>query len=185
MTIDPDLIYIDKVLAGEQNVYAELVDKHKRYAFTIAFKILQNRPEAEEAAQDSFIKAYHHLAAFNKGSKFSTWLYRIVFNTAVTYKRKRKYNFQNIEDTVIAYAQDAEGSLERDDKQKFLSQAMAKLNDQDRTALSLFYLDEFTLEEIADITGMPANTMKVRIHRARHRLGEELKLILNQEALTL
>jgi RNA polymerase sigma factor (sigma-70 family) len=185
MTIDPDLKYIDRILAGEQSVFAELVDKHKRYAYTIAFKILQNRPEAEEAAQDSFIKAYHHLAAFNRESKFSTWLYRIVFNTAVTYKRKRKYNFQNIENTVIAYAHDTEGALERDDKQKYLSHAMAKLSDQDRTALSLYYLDEFNLEEIAEITGMPTNTMKVRIHRARQRLAEELKSILNQEALTL
>jgi RNA polymerase sigma-70 factor (ECF subfamily) len=185
MTIDPDLHYIDRVLAGEQSVYAELVDKHKRYAYTIAFKILQNRPEAEEAAQDAFVKAYHHLAAFSREAKFSTWFYRIVFNTAITYKRKHKHSFQNIEDTVIAHTQDAEGSLERHDKQKYLSQAMAKLGDQDRTALSLFYLDEFTLEEIANITGMPPNTMKVRIHRARQRLADELKLILNQEALTL
>lgn len=185
MTTDPDLIHIDRVLAGEQNVYAELVDKHKRYAFTIALKILQNRPEAEEAAQDAFIKAYHHLNDFNRESKFSTWLYRIVFNTAISYKRKHKANFQNIENTVILYTGDSESSLERNDKQKYLSQALAKLNDQDRTALSLFYLDEFSLEEIGEITGLPANTMKVRIHRARTRLAEELKLILNQEALTL
>ena len=62
---------------------------------------------------------------------------------------------------------------------------MAKLNDADRTALSLFYLQEFSLEEIEDITGMHANTAKVRIHRARQRLADELKKILNQEALTL
>lgn len=185
MTTDPDHLLIDRVLAGEQQVYAILVDKHKSYAFTIALKILQNRPEAEEAAQDAFIKAYHHLNGFNRQSKFSTWLYRIVFNTAISYKRKRRQQFQSIENTVIEYGQDAEGLLEKTDKQKYLNQAMALLNEADRTALTLFYLEEFSLEEIAEITGMQANTVKVRIHRARQRLAEELKTILNQEALTL
>jgi RNA polymerase sigma factor (sigma-70 family) len=82
MTNDPEHSRIEKILAGEQYIYAELVDKYKSYAYTIAQKILQNKPEAEEATQDAFIKAYHHLAGFNRQAKFSTWLYRIVFNTA-------------------------------------------------------------------------------------------------------
>lgn len=185
MTKDRDHLIIDKILAGEQSAYAELVNKHKSYAFTIAQKILQNRPEAEEAAQDAFIKAYHHLAGFNRESKFSTWLYRIVFNTAISYKRKNRQQFQSIETTVIEYNQDADGMLEKTDKKKYLNLALTKLNEADRTALTLFYLEEFSLEEIAEITGMQANTAKVRIHRARQRLGDELKTILNQEALTL
>jgi len=185
MTNDPDLLIIDKILAGEQAAYAELVNKYKSYAFTIAQKILLNRPEAEEAAQDAFIKAYHHLAGFNRESKFSTWLYRIVFNTAISYKRKNRQQFQSIETTVIEYNQDADGMLEKMDKKKYVNQALGKLNEADRTALTLFYLEEFSLEEIAAITGMQANTAKVRIHRARQRLADELKTILNQEALTL
>jgi RNA polymerase sigma factor (sigma-70 family) len=185
MTNDPDHFIIDKVLAGEQPLYAELVNKYKTYAFTIAQKILQNRPDAEEAAQDAFIKAYHHLHGFNRESKFSTWLYRIVFNTAISYKRKAKQQFQSLEMTIIAYNQDAEGILEKTDKKKYIHQALGKLNETDRAALTLFYLEEFSLEEIAAITGMQANTTKVRIHRARQRLADELKNILNQEALTL
>ncbi|HEY5748108.1 MAG TPA: sigma-70 family RNA polymerase sigma factor [Chryseolinea sp.] len=185
MTIPAEHIIIDRILAGEPSVYAELVNKHKSYAFTIANKILQNRAEAEEAAQDAFIKAYHHLSSFNREAKFSTWLYRIVFNTAISYKRKSRHTFQSIENTVLEYAPDGEGTLERTDKRKYLALAMARLNEADRTALTLFYLDEFSLEEIAEITGMQANTAKVRIHRARLRLADELKLILKQEALTL
>ena len=75
--------------------------------------------------------------------------------------------------------------LEKTDRKKFLNLAMAKLNEADRTAITLFYLEEFSLEEIAEITGMQANTAKVRIHRARLRLADELKNILNKEALTL
>ncbi len=92
---------------------------------------------------------------------------------------------QSIENTILVYGQEADGMLEKTDKSKYLAQAMARLNEADRTALSLFYLEEFSLEEIADITGMQANTLKVRIHRARQRLAEELKMILNREALTL
>lgn len=185
MTKDPDHVIIDQLLAGDQAVFAVLVNKYKSYAYTIAQKILQNKPEAEEAAQDAFIKAYHHLAGFNRESKFSTWLYRIVFNTAISYRRKNRQQFQSIETAVIEYDQHADGVLEKSDKKKYLNQAMSKLSDADRTALTLFYLDEFSLEEIAEITGMQANTAKVRIHRARQRLADELTTILSQEALTL
>lgn len=185
MTNDPEHTRIDRILAGEQQLYAELVDTYKRYAYTIAQKILQNKPEAEEAAQDAFIKAYHHLGSFNRQAKFSTWLYRIVFNTAISYKRKNRRQFQSIENTVVEYSQEAEGMLEKSDKKKYLNLAMDKLNEADRTALTLFYLQEFSLEEIAEITGMQANTAKVRIHRARQRLADELTIILNKEALTL
>jgi RNA polymerase sigma-70 factor (ECF subfamily) len=185
MTNEADLALIDRVLAGEQHLYAGLVDRYKGYTYTIAFKILQNRPEAEEAAQDAFIKAYHHLKGFNRQAKFSTWLYRIAFNTAISYKRKHRQQFQSIENTVIEYNPEAEGSLEKTDKKKYLNLAMAKLNESDRTALTLFYMQEFSLEEIAEIMSMQANTVKVRIHRARQRVGDELKNILQKEALTL
>jgi RNA polymerase sigma factor (sigma-70 family) len=176
---------IDRILAGEQQLYAELVNRYKSYAYTIALKILENKPEAEEAAQDAFIKAYHHLKSFNRESKFSTWLYRIAFNTAVSYKRKRKGTFQSIENVIVEYGQEGEGMLERSDKKKFINQAMSKLNEADRLALNLYYLQEFSLEEIAEITSMQANTVKVRVHRARLRLADELTTLLQKEALTL
>lgn len=185
MTTDPDHLIIDRIVGGEKSMYALLVDKYKSYAYTIAMKILQNRPDAEEAAQDSFIKAYHHLSTFNKEAKFSTWLYRIVFNTAISYTRKNRQQFQSLDHAVVEYTQEGEGMLEKTDKRKYLQLALSKLNDADRTALSLFYLDEFSLEEIAEIMSMQANTIKVRIHRARQRLADELKILLKEEALTL
>jgi RNA polymerase sigma-70 factor (ECF subfamily) len=104
----------------------------------------------------------------------------------VSYKRKRKGTFQSIENVIVEYGHEGgEGMLERNDKKKFISQAMSKLNEADHLAITLFYLQEFSLEEIADITGMQANTVKVRVHRARQRLADELKLILQKEALTL
>jgi len=180
-----DLQLIDRILAGEQNLYAQLVERYKNYAFTIAHRIVQVRPEAEEAAQDAFIKAYNNLARFNREARFSTWLYRIVFNTAVSYRRKQKHVYQSIENTIIEYDQNADKMLEKKDKSRFLQMGLEKLNEADRVAITLFYLKEMSLEEIGKITGMVPNTVKVRIHRARLRLADEMKNILRLEALSL
>jgi RNA polymerase sigma factor (sigma-70 family) len=185
MTIHNELLLIDRILAGERHLYAELVNHYKGYAFTIAQRILQSRPEAEEAAQDAFIKAFNHLASFNREAKFSTWLYRIVFNTAISYKRKHRQVFSDIETAADAHGHTGEESLEKADKKKYIEMALQKLNETDRTALTLFYLQEFSLEEIAIITGDETNAIKVRIHRARLKIATALKNILNQEAISL
>jgi RNA polymerase sigma factor (sigma-70 family) len=185
ITSEEEYLLIDRILAGDRNLYATLVDKYKSYAYTLAMKVLENRPDAEEAAQDAFIKAFHYLKGFNKQAKFSTWLYRIVFNTAISYKRKRKPPFQSIENSIIEYSERADQKTEQDDKQVFLMKAMDKLNEVDRLAIQLFYIKEFSMEEVADMMGQNMNTIKVRIHRARLRLADELKVILKQEALTL
>ncbi|NJM26920.1 MAG: sigma-70 family RNA polymerase sigma factor [Bacteroidia bacterium] len=185
MTKEAEWALIDRIIAGEREAYATLVDRYKGYAVTLALKILGDRADAEEAAQDAFVKAFHHLNDFNKQAKFSTWLYRIVFNTSVSYKRRRRIKFDDIEKTSLGLHTEADHSLEKHDRQKYLRQAMNILAESDRAALTLFYLDELSLDEIAVVTGQPPNTMKVRIHRARIRLAEALKTILKKEALTL
>ena len=176
---------LDRILAGDRQAYALLVDKYKSFAFTIALKVLDNRGEAEEAAQDAFIKAFQYLKNFNRQARFSTWLYRITFNTAISYKRKHKPVFQSTEKTIIPQAGLAEHELEQHDKLQFVHKAMQALNEADRLALQLFYLNELSLDEVAAVTAQNANTVKVRVHRARQRLAEELKRILKEEALTL
>jgi RNA polymerase sigma factor (sigma-70 family) len=176
---------IDRILAGDERCYAELVDKYKRYAFTIALKIVGDRAEAEEVAQDSFIKAFHYLKGFNREARFSTWLYRIVFNTAISQKRKRKIHFEDVQDVKVEYTERADAGAEFKDRQVFVSQALGRLNEADQLAIQLFYIKEFSLEEVAEMMGQNVNTIKVRIHRARQRLADELKRILKQEALTL
>jgi len=185
ITIQEENELIDRILAGERQLYATLVNKYKSYAFTIALKIVENKPEAEEAAQDAFIKAFHYLKSFNRQAKFSTWLYRIVFNTAISYKRKNRHPFQDIEENTVEYHEQADSQLEKDDKQIFLSQAMDRLNEADRLSIQLYYIKELSLEEVAETMGQNLNTIKVRVHRARQRLADELKRILKQEALTL
>ena len=176
---------LDRVRTGDKQAYCMLVDHYKSYAFTIALKVLNHRGEAEEAAQDAFIKAYQNMGTFKGEAKFSTWLYRIVFNTAISYKRKMKPVFTEIESRTITQAHEGEQTMEFQDRQRYVAKAIDQLNDADKLAVQLFYLQEFSLEEVADIVQQPVNTVKVRIHRARQRLANELTSLLQKEALTL
>ncbi|MFY7917874.1 MAG: RNA polymerase sigma factor [Chryseotalea sp.] len=182
MVTDADSILINRILAGEQHLFAQLVNKHKSYAYSLALRIIENKADAEEIAQDSFVKAFKYLASFQQESKFSTWLYRIVFNTAITYKRKNKVSWQSIEQLQKGYWQD---DAEQADKKKFIAQAIHQLPEHDQAVITLYYMQELSLEEMAEILQSPANTVKVRVHRARLKLAEILKTILKKEALTL
>lgn len=184
ITAQEENALIDRILAGDQQLYAKLVDNYKSYAFTIAYKVTNNKTDAEEVAQDAFIRAFHYLKGFKRSARFSTWLYRIVFNTAISQKRKNKAVFQSI-DNSLNHSEESEEGLELADKKVFIGKAMQKLNESDRLSLQLFYLKEFTLEEVANVMGQKMNTTKVRIHRARQRLADELTAILRKEAVTL
>ena len=185
ITLQEEHLLIDRILAGEERCYAELVDQYKSYAFTIALKIVNNRADAEEVAQDSFIKGFNYLRNFNRQARFSTWLYRIVFNTAISYKRKNRIVTEDIEHKHVENPERADSAMEREDKKQFLNKALKKLNEADQLAIQLFYIKEFSLEEVAEMMDQNVNTIKVRIHRARQRLADELKNILKKEALTL
>lgn len=184
---DQDMLLIDHILAGDQSTCALLIDRHKSYAFTIAQRILASREEAEEATQDAFVKALRALDNFNRQAKFSTWLYRIVFNTAISYKRKRKIKSEPLEDYIMypIVTSNNLAAMQHKERQAYLQQAMNTLMLDDVTMLTLFYLKEFSLEEIEEITGIAANTAKVKVYRARKRLASALRKLLRNEVDTL
>src|SRR5689334_14184837 len=93
-----DIELIEQVLAGNQALYADLVKRHQRFVFTLAMRFAKNREDAEEIAQDCFVKAYRSLSSFQQQSKFSTWLYSIVYTTAMTFLRKRRIDTDSIDD---------------------------------------------------------------------------------------
>jgi RNA polymerase sigma factor (sigma-70 family) len=141
-----DSYIIDQVITGKKSMFACLVERYNAMAFTLAYRILDNREDAEEVVQDAFVKAYEHLGDFRKKSKFSTWLYRIVYNTAVTRTRNRKLFIQEInnpafqvadtspsDDLVYGFTPDESGELVR--------KMLAMLPEEDRTILTLFYLN--------------------------------------------
>jgi RNA polymerase sigma factor (sigma-70 family) len=178
-----DLVILDRILSGDQTAYRALIDRHKAYAFTIAYRILNQREEAEEVAQDAFMKVFQSLRTFNREAKFTTWFYRIVFNAALGHKRKSQLPITQLEevnfDKLGAVAPVDE--LAAQDRSRFIQLAMAQLLPDDVTILTLFYLKEFSLEEMAEITGITTNTIKVKLHRARKRLADELSNLLKHE----
>jgi RNA polymerase sigma factor (sigma-70 family) len=181
-----DIQLIDRVVAGDSSACRDLVDRHKQYAFTIAFRILRNRENAEEAAQDAFMQAFRNLSSFNRESKFTTWFYRIVFNAALMAKRREKPPGQDL-DTIHGLS--AEGGAAEETKSRerqfYLDKAMRLLQPTDSAVLTLYYMKEHSLEEIAEITGMSASNAKVRLHRARQRMAVELDGLLKTEARDL
>jgi len=186
MNFQSDNFYIDKVLNGDVNAYASLVDKHKNMIFTIALKIVRNREDAEEIAQDVFVKVYQSLVTFKKESKFSTWLYRIVYNAAISKTRKKNLETTNINyDIVESYSEDEINvnlnRLDDDEQKKIINTVLKKLNPEDYLLVTLYYFEEKSVEEISEIANISQSNVKVKLFRTRKKLyGEIQRLIKSQ-----
>jgi len=186
-----DIELIQRTLKGDQQAYALLIKSHQRYVFTLALRFTKSREDAEEVAQDSFIKVYRSLSSFKQESKFSTWLYTIVYTTAMTRLRKRSNNTVALDDenSAIQIANSAstwDANMAEDRSRSFyLNQAIEQLPADDATVLTLFYHAEQSLEEIALIMGIEANGVKVKLFRARKRLKEMLERNLKHEVKEL
>ncbi len=186
-TLESDISIIERILAGDKAGYRDLANRHKDYAFTVAYKIVGTREDAEEVAQDAFIQAFQALPQFNKESKFTTWFYRIVFNTALMFKRKNRIQTDDIEASQSAQAASADTSdgMKSAEQKRYIQMALNHLSPDDVTMITLFYLKEQSLEEIAQIVGISADTAKVKLCRARKRLAEEMKRLLGNELHSL
>lgn len=169
------------MLNGEQQAYALLVDRYQNYVFTLTSRMIRNREDAEEVAQDVFIKAYKYLADFRGASKFSTWLYTIVNNTCITFLRKKKLEVHSLDnEAVFARADNTDSGsradlVEQKSRQNMVNEAIALLNPDDAQIITLFYKAEQSLEETAQVLGIEVNAAKVRLHRARTRLREKMQ----------
>lgn len=172
---------IDKVLRGDQSLYAHLVKRYQNFVFTIALRYTPNREDAEEIAQDVFVKAYRSLADFRGESKFSTWLYTIVTTTCITFLRKKKVTIHSLNNEHVFEAADNQNSafkanqVEQKSKAQAINEAIKLLSVDDARIITLFYQAEQSLEEIGRIIGIDPNTAKVKLHRARQRLKEKME----------
>jgi RNA polymerase sigma factor (sigma-70 family) len=186
-TKETDNSIIQRILSGDKSGYRELANRHKDYAFTVAYKIVGTREDAEEVAQDAFMQAFQALATFNEEAKFTTWFYRIVFNAALMFKRKKSIQMDDISISESAQKTSIESNhtLKISEQQKYIQLALNQLSADDVTMITLFYLKEQSLEEIAQIVGITADTTKVKLCRARKRLADEMKRILGNEVTTL
>jgi RNA polymerase sigma-70 factor (ECF subfamily) len=188
-TTDSELI--SRVLRGEQQLYAELVKRYQNFVFTIALRYTPVREDAEEIAQDTFVKAYKALKDFRGDSKFSTWLYSIVNSTSITFLRKKKLETHSLDQEHVFESADNQVSdqranqVEQKSRVAMVSKAINLLSPDDAKLITLFYKAEQSLDEIAHILNMETNTVKVKLHRARQRLKEKMETHFAQDVRDL
>lgn len=170
---------------GDADAFRGLVEEYQHLAFTVAVNIVKNNEDAEEIVQDAFIKVYKNISQFSGQSKFSSWLYKIVYNTALTKIRKKNVQQYSLDDSHekdygISIHEGWE-ELVSSDQKEYLSIALTRLNEQDSLVLTLYYLADEGLNEICEITNEKKSTIKVRLHRARTKLFNEMNLLLQEE----
>ena len=188
MSVINDQHYIDKILQGETNSFAVLVDRYKDMIFTLALKMVKNREEAEEVAQDTFIKIYNSLNKFKGDSKFSTWIYKIAYNTCLDRLKKSKKDENNISIDefsahLIKTMDNALSALEDKERKQTIQNCLNLLPSDENFLLTLFYFEDQSLEEIGKIMSINANNVKVKLFRSRQKLAVILKKQLEPEIM--
>ncbi len=183
-----DQVYINKVLDGDTNAFTVLVDRYKDLVFTLALRMVKNREEAEEVSQDTFIKVYNSLNRFKGDSKFSTWIYRVAYNTCLDRLKKNKRQEYTVAideytEHQVKTLENALDALEEQEKQLAIKKCLEMLPSEDSFILTLYYFEELSLDEISKITGLKPNNVKVKLFRSRKKLATILKQHLEPEII--
>lgn len=177
---------IRQVKNGDQNAFSEIVELYKDKVYILCYRMLGNSHEAEDIAQEAFIRAYMNIDSYNIDKKFSTWLYRIATNLSIDRIRKKKPDFYldaEVKGTegLTMYSQVAsdtplpEDEVESLELQQSVQEEILKLPEKYRAVIVLKYIEELSLKEISDILGLPISTIKTRIHRGREALRKQLR----------
>ena len=185
---ETDGYLVEKVLAGNKIAFAVLVDRYKDMVFTLAISLLRNRQEAEEAAQDTFPKAYKALPKFQNKSKFPTWIYRIVYNECISRLRKKKKNLISMEDLSYGELSDSVEEMEpewvkKEERKRKLFEALSNLKDEEKTILMLYYFENCKVDEISKITSLSNENVKTKLFRSRKKLYSILTEVKKKELI--
>lgn len=188
MTTNSDITIINQIIEGNTNAFAILVDRYKDLVFTLALRMLKNREEAEEVSQDTFIKIYKSLRKFKGDSKFSTWVYKVAYNSCLDNIKKNKKRQQDVSIDEFSAIQidtidNALDNLEMQERQQTIKKCLELLPSEDSFLLTLYYFEEQTLEEIAKVIGIKANNVKVKLFRSRKKLASILRTKLEPEII--
>jgi RNA polymerase sigma-70 factor (ECF subfamily) len=167
---------LDSVIRGNQADYSIIIDRYKNKAFSLLKRMLKNEQDAEETLQDCFLKAYNSLSSFKGEAKFSTWFYRIVYNTALTKlsskKRKTENEMSSVDDHFDLKSDYDFRSSERKDLSVFVNDLVNQLPERFATVIILYYLNEMSCEEISKILEISVSNVKVVLHRSRNALKD-------------
>lgn len=182
--------YINLTRQGDIKAFGLLVQKHQRLIYTLALRMLKNPEEAQEAAQDTFVKVYQSLSGFAGKSKFTTWMYRIVYNECLGRLRKTKRHFTLVEDILENSDEPADfldgiEILHQKERSALVKKGIELLNPTEAVVLTLFYLEDQSIKEIASITGYSDSNVKVQLFRGRKHLVLALQKLTNKELIGL
>jgi len=183
-----DQHYINLVLQGDTRAFATLVDQYKNLVFTLSLKMLQNREEAEEAAQDAFVKVFKSLNSFKNDAKFSTWVYKITYNNCLDRLKKRKRSRQDVPideftDFEVTSLINALDTIVENEQKHLIRETLDQLLPEENFLLILYYYDENSLKEISVIMGINENNLKIKLFRTRKKLAAILKRKLEPETI--
>ncbi|WP_130735311.1 RNA polymerase sigma factor [Flavobacterium sp. J27] len=188
MSSTEDQIYIQKVLQGDTQSFAVLVNKYKDLVFTIAVRMLKNREEAEEASQDIFVKVFKSLSKFKGNSKFSTWVYKIAYNTCLDVLKK--YKKERLIVAVADYNEKESIALEsvfnllvQQEQEIIIQKCLHLLPYDESILLTLYYYEDQSLDDIAKVLHISSNNAKVKLFRSRKKLEAILRTQLPTEII--
>lgn len=187
MTIN-DQHYINLIIKGDTYAFSVLVDRYKDLVYTLTLRMLKNREEAEEVSQDTFIKVYKRLNKFKGDSKFSTWIYKIAYNTSLDRLKKNKKFINNVAineftEHQVKTIDNALNKLEKKESEHAIQECLNLLPSENSFLLTLYYYEELSLEEISKIIGITPNNVKVKLFRSRKKLATILKDKLEPELI--
>lgn len=187
---DSDIAIIQSVLNGQTNDFGTLIDKYQDQVYRLCLRITRNTEEAGEAAHLTFIKAYKSLGGFRQHAKFSTWLFRIAYNTCISGKRvENRFNREVLPEEQADLNPDElnEGInyLTRSEQQQYIAKALNELHAEEVVLIEGYYLEEMSITELKEMTGLSESNIKVKLHRARKKMYITLEGLLKEELVSL
>lgn len=183
--MDDDLEIVNRVKAGDSAAFSELVHKYKKPILNLIYRLMGSADEAEDLAQEAFLRAYRGLSKFEARAKFFTWLYRIAMNVALrARKRRSRYSFESLEQKVengssemrraIATSSGPSSKMEKREMQEIVKKAIGQLPDEQRSVVILYRYENLSYEEISKVLNVSLPAVKSRLHRARKNLKDLL-----------
>ena len=189
MDVRKEKYLIERVQGGDKGSFTVLVDAYGSLVYTVCLRMLTSEAEAEEAAQEVFIKAYRSIGSFQAKSKFTTWLYRISYNHCISEIRKKVKMIDLVDEFPSDEVNEDELNgldlISADERSRYLQMAIESLAETDAVVVTLFYYEELSLDEIAEVTGLSNSNIRIKLHRSRKKMYQVISECLKSEVSSI
>jgi len=177
--------HINRLKEGDKEAFSPVLNKYSDMVYTICLRMLTIEADAADAAQEVFVKVYQSINRFREESKFSTWIYRITYNHCISVIRKKVKVIDLVDEVPDGDINEGDVSgmdlISREERKHHLNLAIEALPETDAVVVTLFYYDEMSLEEIAEVTGLSSGNIRIKLHRSRKKMYQVLSESLKKE----